>query len=92
MPKQGSVSTFTGGVVLGSILAACQRIAIPLELVSAATWKRTMGLDADKAKSLDRARLLFPGADLARKRDHGRAEALLLAEYSRRTFVGKAAA
>jgi crossover junction endodeoxyribonuclease RuvC len=92
MPGQGVSSTFTTGVVMGSILAACQRIAIPLHLVTAATWKRQMGLDSSKQVSLDKARLLFPTAELARVKYHNRAEALLLAEYSRRTFVGKVAA
>jgi crossover junction endodeoxyribonuclease RuvC len=88
MPRQGVSSTFTTGVVMGSILAACQRIAAPLTLVTAAVWKRSMGLDSSKTVSLDKARLLFPTADLDRKKDHNRAEALLLAEYSRRTFSG----
>jgi crossover junction endodeoxyribonuclease RuvC len=92
MPGQGVSSTFTTGVVMGSILAACQRIAVPLELVTAATWKRTMGLDSAKSTSLDKARLLFPTAELARVKDHNRSEALLLAEYCRRTFVGTVAA
>jgi crossover junction endodeoxyribonuclease RuvC len=87
MPGQGVSSTFCTGVVLGSILAACQRIAIPLDLVSAAVWKRSMGLDSSKPASLDRARLQFPTAELARVKDHNRAEACLLAEYSRRTFA-----
>ena len=57
-----------------------------------AVWKRSMGLDSTKSVSLDKARLLFPTAELDRKKDHNRAEALLLAEYSRRTFnTGKAA-
>jgi crossover junction endodeoxyribonuclease RuvC len=93
MPRQGVSSTFTTGVVMGSILAACQRIAVPLTLVTAAVWKRFMGLDSQKAGSLDKARLLFPTADLDRKKDHNRAEACLMAEYSRRTFsAGKVAA
>lgn len=89
MPGQGVSSTFCIGVVLGSILAACQRIAVPMDLVTASTWKRSMGLDSRKSASLDKARLLFPSAELDRKKDHGRAEALLLAEYSRRTQLGK---
>jgi crossover junction endodeoxyribonuclease RuvC len=92
MPGQGISSTFCIGVVLGSILAACQRIAVPLELVTAAVWKGAMGLDSQKSGSLDRARLLFPTAELDRRKDHGRAEALLLAEFSRRAWSGKAAA
>jgi crossover junction endodeoxyribonuclease RuvC len=92
MPPQGVSSTFTTGCVLGSILAACQRIHAPLTLVSAAVWKRSMGLDSNKSASLDRARLLFPTAELSRKKHHNRAEACLLAEYSRRTFIGLKAA
>jgi hypothetical protein len=38
-------------------------------------------LKSDKSGSLDRARLLFPTADLLRRKDHNRAEALLLARY-----------
>ena len=34
MPGQGVSSTFCIGVVLGSILAACQRVAAPLELIA----------------------------------------------------------
>ena len=92
MPREGVSSTFTTGCVMGSILAACQRIAVPLELVTASVWKRQMGLDSSKGVSLDKARLLFPIAGLARVKDHNRAEALLLSEYSRRVFTGKVAA
>jgi len=86
MPGQGVSSTFTIGVVLGSILAACQYIAMPLHLIPAATWKRALGLSRDKGASLDKARLWYPTADLDRVKDHNRAEAILLAEYGRRTF------
>ncbi len=56
MPGQGVSSTFTTGCVLGSILAACQRIHAPLTLVTAAVWKRSMGLD-----SVRPYRLIKPG-------------------------------
>lgn len=92
MPGQGVSSTFCIGVVLGSLLAACQRIAVPLDLVTASAWKAAMGLGSDKSVSLDRARLAFPAADLDRKRDHNRAEALLLAEYNRRSWTHEVAA
>ena len=92
MPGQGVSSTFCIGVVLGSILAACQRIAVPMDLVTAAAWKNAMGLDSQKSTSLDRARLLFPTAELDRKKDHNRAESLLLCEFSRRQWAGKEAA
>jgi len=44
-------------------------------------WKRSLGFSKDKEAARLRAMQLFPGADLRRKRDHGRAEALLLAWY-----------
>ncbi len=92
MPLNGSQAAFSQGATLGSILASLQVLRVPIELVQPATWKKSHGLSKDKSASLDRARLMFPSADLDRKRDHNRAEALLIAEFSRRTFVGKAAA
>lgn len=40
-----------------------------------------MGLSSDKRASLDKARLLYPSADLGLQKHDGRAEALLLARY-----------
>lgn len=48
-------------------------------------WKAFMGLqNQDKTASLAKARKLFPKASLKRGKDHGRAEALLLAAYLKR--------
>jgi len=97
-PTQGVSSAFTAGCVLGSILAACQRIAAPLDLVVPAAWKSNMGFTPQatwslhKSAFLDSARLQFPTARLHRRKHHRRAQALLLAEYSRRQWVGKAVA
>ncbi len=55
--------------------------------VMPAVWKRALGLTgADKSASRGRAQALFPQVrgDLQRVKDHGRAEALLLAEWARR--------
>jgi hypothetical protein len=41
----------------------------------------------DKEAAGLRAQQLFPMANLRRNQDHGRAEALLLAEYSRRHLI-----
>ncbi|MDO8605136.1 MAG: hypothetical protein Q7R40_01240, partial [Phaeospirillum sp.] len=54
-------------------------------------WKRTLGLlKADKAASRARAVELYPevAGRLTRVKDHGRAEALLLAEWLRRSRAG----
>jgi crossover junction endodeoxyribonuclease RuvC len=81
-PGQGVSSTFVSACAFGSLLATLQVAGIALEFVMPAVWKAANGLlKAEKRASLDRARLLFPAAELERKRDHNRAEALLLARY-----------
>lgn len=84
MPRNGSQAAFSQGATLGSILAALQLVRVSIELVTPAAWKRAAGLAADKRASLDRARLLFPDAPLDRQKDHGRAEALLIAAHALR--------
>ncbi len=84
MPRNGSQAAFSQGATLGSLLATLQLVRARIELVTPGTWKRALGLSSDKGASLDRARLLFPTAPLDRKRDHGRAEALLLAAWAQR--------
>jgi crossover junction endodeoxyribonuclease RuvC len=82
MPRQGVASAFTFGVGFGSVLSILQARQVSVELVTAAVWKRALGLSSDKQRSLDLARLRYPQADLDRVRDHGRAEALLLAHWA----------
>ncbi|MGH2928174.1 MAG: hypothetical protein ACRDL8_08225 [Solirubrobacteraceae bacterium] len=57
---------------------------LPLELVTAATWKRALGLGPDKHAALHKARLLFPTAELGLAKHHNRAEALLIAHWALR--------
>lgn len=87
MPRQGVASSFAFGVGFGSVLGVLQALHLPLELITAAQWKRALGLTSDKRVCLDRARLMFPTADLRLAKHDGRGEALLLAHYaqSRRT-------
>ena len=82
MPRQGVASSFTFGVGLGSILGTLQTLRLPIELVTPAQWKTALGLGKDKRVSLDKARLLFPSADLHLAKHDGRAEALLLAHFA----------
>ena len=60
-----------------------ERAALPMPYtrIRPHVWKRTMSLGKEKKQARLRAMQLFPGADLRRKRDHGRAEALRLAWY-----------
>jgi len=55
--------------------------------VHPAVWKRFFGLSGkDKKASIETAKKLFPSAPLFLAKHDGRAEALLIAEYARRTF------
>lgn len=88
MPGQGLSSTgrfFEGyGIWLG-ILAA---LGIPYDIVLPQRWKKMMMPDMTRAKDAARLRAmqLFPdlAGHLNLKRHHGRADALLIAEFRRR--------
>lgn len=83
MPKQGLSSTFKFGVAYGVALGIVAAQQIPVHLVTPAKWKRHFALPADKEASRMRALRMWPAqAELfRRKKDHGRAEAALLARY-----------
>jgi crossover junction endodeoxyribonuclease RuvC len=81
MPKQGVSSVFTFGMGFGSILSTLQLLPASIRFVTPNVWKKAAGLGRDKGESLDRARLMFPTVRLDRKKDHGQAEALLIAHY-----------
>ena len=92
LPGQSTVAGFTFGKnvakaeLLAELLTTCES---PL-LVSPQKWKKFFGLDKDKHKSVELARELFPEAsDYLLKSKDGRAEALLIAEYGRRTYKGE---
>jgi crossover junction endodeoxyribonuclease RuvC len=81
-PGQGVSSVFSLGDSFGAIRAVLACLGIPARLVAPAEWKKSYRLDSDKERARARAIELFPGADLTRKADHNRAEALLLARYA----------
>ena len=90
MPGQGVTSMFNFGESFGIVQGVIAAIGYPLELVRPNVWKRDMGLTKDKEVSRMKALQLFPEAadSLKRKKDEGRAEALLLGLwYSRRLQV-----
>lgn len=84
MPGQGLASTFKFGRAVGAIEAVVALFREPWFIVSPKKWKADMGVTSDKSTSLNLARQLWTTAPLARKKDHGVAEALLLAEWLRR--------
>jgi len=82
MPKQGGSSGFKCGRAVGAIEAVIACCGIPLTIVEPSTWKKFHQLRGGvKEGSRQRALQLFPTAQalLTRKRDHGRADAAIIA-------------
>ena len=68
-------------MAFGAALALAERFGTTVHLVAPRVWKKSLQLDSDKEKSLILARQLWPTAPLTRKKDNGRAEALLMAYW-----------
>lgn len=84
MPDQGASSGFNYGRAVGALEAVVLGMEVPLEIVESTAWKKAHSLiKTDKEASRQKALLLYPDAHalLARKMDHGRAEAVLIANY-----------
>ena len=82
MPGQGVTSMFNFGMGYGSIQGILAAAGIPVKLVTPQEWKKYHGLirmDKDCARLL--AQRLYPQASLARKKDIGRADAMLIGDY-----------
>jgi Holliday junction resolvasome RuvABC endonuclease subunit len=86
--KMGATSAFSFGCGYGMWLGILAALELSHQQVHPATWKAAVmaGMTKEKDSSRVRAMELFPRAakDLARKRDHGRADALLIAYYSKK--------
>ena len=82
MPKQGASSGFKYGRAVGAIEAVLACCEIPMTIIEPTAWKKFHQLrGGDKEAGRQRALQLFPAAHVlfARKKDHGRAEAALIA-------------
>ena len=84
---QGLKSTFTFGRGYGKILAALEIAGIEYVTVPPATWKKALGLSADKKESAKLADKIYGETDLWRGPNDGikdgRCEAALLAWWGR---------
>jgi crossover junction endodeoxyribonuclease RuvC len=94
MPKNGSISGFRLGQGLGLWEMACAARYIPYEWIIPQRWKKELlgaGVGSDKRASIVRAQELIPSCAqyLKRKKDDGRADAILIAEYTRRRALGR---
>lgn len=83
MPGQGVSSMFKFGHANGLVVGVIGACAVPMALISPSKWKKHFNLSADKEEARALALRRFPSlADaLKRKKDHGRAEAALIALY-----------
>jgi hypothetical protein len=81
MPGNGAAGMFRFGQSYGTILGIVGSLAIPVRLVPASKWKKALGLDSSAETSRARAIETWPSCAgaFARKKDHNRAEAALLA-------------
>ena len=88
----GAASSFRFGFAVGQIRAIAVCYGLEVKLITPRVWKHHYGLKGpDKEQSRQKALELVPTAIqwLARKKDHNRSEALLLALYGaeRRGFL-----
>jgi len=82
MPGQGVSGMFSFGCSYGIVLGVTAALGYSVHLVTPQSWKKRAGLigkEKDSARAM--AQLLYPGADLARKKDIGRADAILIARF-----------
>jgi hypothetical protein len=79
----GVTSALNYGINSGAWLGVLAANGIYSATVEARDWKKAMGLSSDKEQSLEMAKALYPAMShlLKRKKDHDRAEALLIGTY-----------
>lgn len=82
-PQMGVKSAFTFGNGFGHLEMALTAAGIPFERVRPQQWQKTMGCltKGDKNVSKRKAQELFPSLKIT----HATADAILIAEYGRRT-------
>ncbi len=96
-PKQGVTSVFTYGRHYGIWIGICAALEIPLEEVTPRAWQKVMlgsRTGDTKARSVECAARMFPRVSLMRtgrcsKPHDGMADALLIAEFGRRSLMGE---
>jgi crossover junction endodeoxyribonuclease RuvC len=89
MPGQGVSSMFSFGTSYGIVQGVMAALQIPLHFVRPQAWKQRAGIPPKSEKDLARtvAQRLYPAASLERKKDIGRADAILIARYGAEPFV-----
>lgn len=83
MPKQGIVSTGRYMASYGFLRGLCVGNGIPYHLIQPQSWKKAMMPDMgrEKGASIQKVTQLYPDLSLTRVKDHGIADAVLIARY-----------
>jgi crossover junction endodeoxyribonuclease RuvC len=83
IPKQGTVSMFRYGQLYGIVYTILRCLGIPVTEIPPQVWKKKVmqGMEKGKGSSILRAEQLFKDFIPKRKKDHGKADALLIAYY-----------
>lgn len=86
--QKGSFGHFQTGLGYGILIGVCAGCDLPFTVIAPMSWKAELLRDMPKGKDSSRvaAMRLFPvsAKGLQRKKDHARADALLIAECARR--------
>ena len=83
MPNQGIVTSGRYMASYGFLRGLCVGNGIPYHLIQPQTWKKAMMPDMGKEKgaSIQKVSQLYPELSLTRVKDHGIADAILIARY-----------
>ena len=89
MPGQGVASMFNFGQSFGVLKGICSAMQLPMYFVRPAKWKKYFNLintkkDASRSKAIE----IFPyiSAQLSKKKDSNKADAILLASFFFETY------
>jgi len=88
--KQGAQSSMNFGDTYGKAKAVLELLGIPTTRAEPASWKRSFGLlkqEKDAARVLAISRFPSAAPSLRRKKDNGRADALLIALWFENTHL-----
>ena len=89
MPGQGVTSMFNFGQSFGILKGICSAMQLPVYYIRPAKWKKYFNLiNSEKDASRTRAIEIFPyfSAQLSRKKDSNKADAILIASFFFETY------
>ena len=89
MPGQGVTSMFNFGQSFGVLKGICSAMELPMYFIRPAKWKKYFNLiNSEKDASRTRAIQIFPyiSAQLSRKKDANKADAILIASFFYETY------